>query len=266
MKKEKGVMYQTRIIDPTQLEAQRLEAKAESESSDVRTITGYLAVFGNIDQDGERIIKGAFKKTIKDKFGPGKSGVPLMVKHWAHGGDTKEVIGTIVEAKEDDRGLWVKAEFSAVQLAQDTWTKINEGHVKGLSVGYKVIRHEFSPDAKSQEIVCNLQELALYEGTVTVRAVNEEAGIVGAKAKDEKIKELKDQLERLEGKTAKADATGPDDKGHPADITGCDHDIQELEIFAMRAKTALARERIICHENGTGKTASENGGLYVGAR
>lgn len=257
MTKEKGVMYQTKTKDA------RLEAKAGTETSDVRTITGYLAVFGNIDDEGERIIKGAFKKTIKDKFGPGKSGVPLMVVHLIHGGDTKEVIGTIIEAKEDDYGLWVKAEFSAVQLAQDTWTKISEGHVKGLSVAYKIIRHEYLPDAKSEEIVCNLQELALYEGTVTVKPINALAGIIDAKAKDATIKELEEQLKRLEGKKAKAEPTGPDQdsKSHPAEITDSDHDVQDLENFTRRAITVLARERI-SHEERSRTTVGEDGGLH----
>ena len=46
---------------------------------DGRTVIGIPAVFGNTDSGGDRIFKGAFRKTIKERFNAG------MIKHlWRH--------------------------------------------------------------------------------------------------------------------------------------------------------------------------------------
>jgi len=164
-----------RVFADARLKAKAIDAEA---SNDNGWIEGYLAVFGNVDQGGERIVKGAFSKSIRERVPAGK--VPLMVSHFMYGGDTNEVIGTITEAREDDYGLWIHAELSSVQLAQDTRQKVLEGHVKGLSVGYSLIRWEEKKDGDSY--VMDLLECKLLEGTVTVKPMNESAVITAAKA------------------------------------------------------------------------------------
>lgn len=154
----------------------KLHAKVDG---DTGYIEGYAAVFGNVDQQGESIRKGAFAKTIQDRVPAGKC--KLMVRHFAHGGDTLEVIGTITEAKEDEFGLWIHAELSGVQIAQDTRQKVTEGHVKGLSVGYNVMDWGFvEMDGKAD--IIELRELRLLEVTVTANPANELAAITAAKA------------------------------------------------------------------------------------
>lgn len=147
-------------------------------------IEGYAAVFGNVDLQDEVIRKGAFAKTLNDRVPAGK--VKLMVRHWAHGGDTLEVIGTVTEAKEDDNGLWIHAELSGLPLAQNTRQLIVEGHVSGLSVGYNVIDFGFTEiDGRS---VTELREIRLLEVTVTSHPANESAVITAAKAADHTTK------------------------------------------------------------------------------
>jgi len=141
-------------------------------------IEGYLAVFDNVDQGGDRIIKGAFAKSIKERVRAGK--VPLMVKHFAYGGDVTDAIGLITEAREDDYGLWIHADLSSVQLAKDTHTKITEGIVWGMSVGFQLLRYE--EVREGDDWILELKECRLVEGTVTVRPMNEEAVIHRAKS------------------------------------------------------------------------------------
>jgi HK97 family phage prohead protease len=106
---------------------------------DAGWIEGYVAVYGNIDAGGEIMARGCFTRSIHRNVPTGK--VKLMVRHFSKGGDVMDVIGTVTQAKEDPFGLWIHAKLSSVDLAQEVRTKILEGHIKGLSVGY-VVRQE----------------------------------------------------------------------------------------------------------------------------
>ena len=163
-------------------------------------LEGYLAVFGNIDHGRDLIKKGAFAKTIKERVAAGK--VPLMAVHAGTGGSTTDVVGIITEAREDDHGLFIHAEFSSTPLAQEVRTLVAEGMVKGLSIGYQVIDYEIVDPASgglqdssmpqpvesgssypSQEAYVILKELRLMEGTVTPFPMNEEATITKVKSR-----------------------------------------------------------------------------------
>lgn len=141
-------------------------------------IEGYLSVFGNIDAQKETVERGAFSKSIKSVVDAGI--VKLMVKHFAHGGDVADCIGTVTEAREDDYGLWIHAELSSVQLAQETRRKILEKHVRGLSVGFYPVQWEH--DEVDGVHIVRHKEVILAEGTVTVRPANELCGIENAKS------------------------------------------------------------------------------------
>jgi hypothetical protein len=146
------------------------------------SIEGYAAIFGNVDSQGERIIKGAFTKTIKERVPAGK--VKLMIVHMCNGGSTKECIGTVTQAKEDDVGLWIHADLSSDQTAQDSRAKAREGHVTGLSIGYNTLGK--SESEVSGEIVMDLTEIKLLEVTLTPFPANELAGVTSAKSIDAK--------------------------------------------------------------------------------
>lgn len=141
-------------------------------------IEGYLSVFGNIDQQNETVERGAFAKSIKSVVPAGK--VKLMVKHFAHGGDVADCIGTVTQAREDDYGLWIHAELSSVKLAQETRQKILEKHVRGLSVGF--YPQQWEHDEVDGVRIVRHTEAILAEGTVTVRPANELCGIESAKS------------------------------------------------------------------------------------
>jgi len=146
-----------------------LKAKAEGTGE----ITGYASVFDNVDAQGDIIRKGAFTKTIKERVKAGK--VLLMIRHFAHGGDTAEAIGQVAEAKEDSRGLWIRGVLYDSQLAQETRGKIIASpKAYGMSVGYTTVRASDIYDEQGKVTGKELQELKLYEVTVTAVPANEE--------------------------------------------------------------------------------------------
>lgn len=159
------------------LQAKKVEPGTPPEE-DAGWIEGYLSVFNVVDLGADVVRPGAFKKTIQERVSAGK--VKLMVKHAMLGGDTAEVIGTITEAKEDDYGLWVHAELSSGLMAQETRRKVAEGHVSGMSMGYRAIEWAFLDEYEGVKDVRELKEVALYEGTITAFPMNEQASITAA--------------------------------------------------------------------------------------
>lgn len=251
-----------KVLQTVQCQIVDLECKVDEQTGE-HTLEGHLAVFGNVDAQRERIIRGAFKKTINDNFGPGKRGIPMMVKHAAHGGDVKESVGTFREAREDAKGLWVKGFFDSTQSSQDVFTKVNEKHVNFMSIGYFTIRDAFTDDG-----IRDLLEIAAVEGTLTLFPANGEASITGSKtdaaavlARLETIEkrleiegaDTQDTQDKNAGNTeAEAGKTTAEPSAVSTDLVDDAHDL-----WVMGAKTTL--ERIQNDEN-IERTTRENEG------
>lgn len=151
------------------------KVKSAQENGDVGYIEGYASTFGNVDQGDDVVEKGAFAKTIKDK----KGRFPILLDH-----NPSKAAGWNIEASEDDYGLKVKGEIYLVsdevkqryfmaKRAAELGTKM------GLSIGYSVIKDE--ADFNNPRIR-HLKELKLWEYSLVIFPMNEEASITGAKA------------------------------------------------------------------------------------
>lgn len=93
------------------------------------SIEGYRSVFGELDEGGDIVVKGAFADCLNEYLGSGFS---------AHSHDWKftEAVGYPVEAREDDHGWFVKSVFHSTQTAQDARTIAAERHAAGKQVGF----------------------------------------------------------------------------------------------------------------------------------
>lgn len=142
----------------------RFEAK---EKDGKLYIEGYASVFNEIDHDGDIVLPGAFAKTINERVAAGR--VSLMARHFAHGGDVLETVGTIIEAKEDEIGLWTRSELDDTQLAQETHAKIkSNGNRFGMSIGGQWIGPDPRRNDEGDQIGLLIKEVALYEVTITL--------------------------------------------------------------------------------------------------
>ena len=211
---------------------------------------GYLAVFGNVDQLGEIIQPGAFKRTLGLKLGEGKT-LPLMRVHFANGGRTKDVIGSIDSAIEDDFGLKIHSVFSSDASSQETRIKVYEKHVKGLSVGYKTIRYsvrEAETDEEREilnrcgrESIVILEELELDEGTVTPCPVNLLAEITDAKSMPDTCPHCHKSLNAPQN-TATEKAPAPDDTAKSAPVVTAPAAKSAPVLTALHRRAARQRE------------------------
>lgn len=141
-------------------------------------IRGYASTFGNVDQGRDVVVKGAFKKTLNEN-----KNVPILDSH-----DPFKQIGINIEAEEDSKGLYVegqinledpmaRAKFSLVQMAQKLSAK------SGLSIGYRILKDEWDRETD----VRYLKELKLFEYSLVAFPMNEEATIVEAKSRNDRL-------------------------------------------------------------------------------
>jgi HK97 family phage prohead protease len=136
--------------------------------------TGYGNVFGVVDWYREVVVKGAFKKTLKDKK---QSGKPIVLL-WQH--DSKTPIGTL-EAVEDDHGLLVTATLTlGVQAADEAYLLLKSGAIGAMSIGFNTVKDDL--DAKTG--IRYLKEIALWEVSLVTFPANEASTVSTVKAAD----------------------------------------------------------------------------------
>ncbi|MBB4375616.1 HK97 family phage prohead protease [Bradyrhizobium sp. SBR1B] len=134
-------------------------------SSDGR-IAGHGSIFNNIDSYGEKVLPGAFVKSLSQ--GP----LPKML--WQH--DPDKPIGKWLTAREDTQGLYVEGLLNLKTTSgRDAYEHLMAGDVDGMSIGYREVK------AKNDGNVRVLEELALYEVSVVTFPANRAATVSAVK-------------------------------------------------------------------------------------
>jgi HK97 family phage prohead protease len=144
------------------------------EVKDEGRIEGYASTFGNVDLGLDIVVKGAFKKTLKENKGVW----PILADH-----DPYKQIGWNEEAEEDDKGLFAVSMIDLnVQLGKERFSLAKKakkfGARVGMSIGYTTINAE--PDRDNPRIT-RLTELKLWEHSLVTFPMNTEALVTAAK-------------------------------------------------------------------------------------
>lgn len=122
------------------------------EVSDEGEFEGYASKFGDRDQGGDTVMKGAFRNSLKTRK---HTGVKML---WQH--DPSFPIGVWEEIKEDKDGLYVRGRLlTTVSKAKETYELMKAGVIDGLSIGYRTIK-ALRDDATGFR---QLKELDLWE-------------------------------------------------------------------------------------------------------
>ncbi len=164
-RKERDVERERKIV----------RAQMKIAADDENVIEGYAAVFGNIDDGFDRIAKGAFRTTIKERIKTGK--IKLTD---SHGTDAARILGTVFEGREDAHGLFVRARVSDDPQAQAIKLKVKEGHIDGMSIGYQALDYKYVEEGKIT--IRDLREIKLFEVALTAFPMNELAKVTGVKS------------------------------------------------------------------------------------
>lgn len=155
-------------------------------------VEGYSSVFGVIDHDSEIMERGCYDKTLKGRVGEKvKRPIPLLCAHAAWSGRALDVIGKMIEANEDEYGLYSKFQMGRTMNATDAKTLIDDGMVDGLSVGFLPVRWETMLDKANEREIRRWLEVNLLEVTLTPFPCCETAGITASKALEKFEQRLK---------------------------------------------------------------------------
>lgn len=163
--------------------------KATGEGDGVATFEGYAAYFGNVDRSGDVLVKGAFADTLASFL---EDGV-LLAQH-----KRTDLIGRPLEAREDDKGLFLKGELClAVAKARECYELMKAGILKKMSIGYDVTDYErlgehnietFAPGATPGDVAramewwgMALKRVTLYEVSPVSIPANPLADITAVK-------------------------------------------------------------------------------------
>lgn len=119
-------------------------------------IEGYASLFGQPDQGGDIVQRGAYAASLRALSAAGRK-VKML---WQH--DPAQPIGVWDEVAEDARGLRVRGRLLDItQKGREAAALIAAGALDGLSIGYRTKRAE--RDEKGQRL---LTELELWEVSV----------------------------------------------------------------------------------------------------
>jgi uncharacterized protein len=150
-------------------------------------VEGYFSAFGNVDSDNEMVQKGAFKKSIQERGPSGKARIKHLKNH-----NPDNLIGKILELKEDETGLYFRSQLSKATMGQDALILYQEGIFTEHSIGYQVLQSK-SEEYNSKKVRV-LTELKLWEGSAVTWGANENTPITGIKS----IHEIEIEIDRLE--------------------------------------------------------------------
>lgn len=119
-------------------------------------IAGYASVFGLRDKGGDIVMAGAYAASLKRRRECGERVAML----WQH--DPAQPIGLWDEVVEDGHGLFVKGRLLPdVARAREARALIAAGALEGLSIGYRTLRAEKTPDGGRRLIELDLWEVSL---------------------------------------------------------------------------------------------------------
>lgn len=152
------------------------------EIDDAGVFTGYLSVFGNVDNGGDIVVPGAFAETLKSW--KQKGAMPPVL--WQH--RTGEPLGPFLEMREDSHGLWVKGQLlvNDVPRAKEARALMKAKAINGMSIGY--VSRDDSVDRLTG--IRSLKQVDLYEGSVVTFPMNGLATVSAVKSQIETIESL----------------------------------------------------------------------------
>jgi Escherichia/Staphylococcus phage prohead protease len=131
---------------------------APAELSEVEadgSFSGYASLFGETDLNRDRVLPGAFLKSIGAR---GAAGIRMLFQH-----DPAAPIGVWREVREDSRGLFVRGQLMReVEKAREVLALMRAGAIDGLSIGFRTVKGR--TDAKSG--IRSLVEIDLWEISV----------------------------------------------------------------------------------------------------
>jgi uncharacterized protein len=138
------------------------------DAGDAGVFRGVASVYGNIDLQNDAVMPGAFTKTLSERGAT----VPIL---WQHEQDNPIGLGTLSDSAS---GLLIYGDLDLdIDEGRRGYSGLKKGYLKGLSIGYDVIKSSYDGAG-----VRRLLELKLYEVSLVTFPANELAIVDAVKA------------------------------------------------------------------------------------
>lgn len=152
-------------------------------SSDEGTFRGYASVWDELDLQGDKVMRGAFKKTLAEH-----KTFPVL---WSH--DPREPLGTIT-AVEDAWGLAVEGQLDMnVTRAVEIRSLMKTGAVRGLSIGYETLKSDWEKGTGARL----LKEIKLHEISPCVFPAAPSARVAEVKTTEDEKRKVIEMIDRF---------------------------------------------------------------------
>lgn len=142
------------------------------------TFEAIVSVFGNVDYAGDRVVKGAFAKSL-DEWNSDGDEIPVI---WSHQWQDPEMhIGGVQKAEERDEGLWVQAQLDVDEsaTAAHVWRLLSKRRVREFSFAFDI-----PPGGQKRQNGANeLLEVGLIEVGPTLKGMNPDTQLLDAKSR-----------------------------------------------------------------------------------
>jgi len=153
------------------------QVKQAEDGSSTGEFEALVAVFGNVDYVGDRVMPGAFAKSL-ERWAASPNAIPVIYSH-AHD-DPNALLGVVIDAKETDEGLWVRGMLDLdAPAAASVHRAMQARALTKFSFAYDVLAA--NPD-EADANVTELTELDLIEVGPTVVPANVETDLLAVKA------------------------------------------------------------------------------------
>jgi HK97 family phage prohead protease len=154
-----------------------LPARAKAAEDGGEGIVEALVATYDVDSSGDRIVPGAFTKSLGEWQESGNP-IPFIWSHMHN--DLDAYIGDVLEAKETDEGLWVRAQLDLEdEKAAKAFRLIKGGRVRNYSFAYEVLDADEDEDGDGERA---LKEIRLFEVGPTLIGMNQNTRTLVAKA------------------------------------------------------------------------------------
>lgn len=167
-----------------------LVVKEYTYDGESRTISGYAAIFGNIDKARDKLVKGCFANSILER-GPQSGANDKILLLWQH--DMSEPLGRITTLMEDDKGLYFEAVIDEIEQGDRALKQLESGTLNQFSIGYNYVWEKCDWD--DEEACLVVKEVKLYEISVVSIGCNGETEYLGLKSPED-MEQAYAELER----------------------------------------------------------------------
>jgi len=149
----------------------------DEEDDEFFIFEGFASTFGNVDHDGEVMVRGAFTDSLAKR-------IPVVL--WQH--NTREPIGMPIEVRETDQGLFIKARLPKADtfVTGRVIPQMKVGSVTKMSIGFFILDSE--DELVEGRRITHIKKVELFEFSLVTFPSNEQASVTGMKS----LKEIED--------------------------------------------------------------------------